>query len=145
MKTVREILAGKGRDIWSIQPDATVFEALQAMADNDVGALVVLDGETVAGVLSERDYARKVILHGRSSKELKVKEIMSSKVYFVKPEQNIEDCMALFTNKRVRHLPVLENDKLTGVISIGDVVKAVIAEQEYTIRHLENYITGGLS
>lgn len=145
MKTVREILAGKGRNIWSIQPDATVFEALQAMADNDVGALVVLDGETVAGVLSERDYARKVILHGRSSKELKVKEIMSSKVYFIKPEQNIEDCMALFTNKRVRHLPVLENDKLTGVISIGDVVKAVIAEQEYTIKHLENYITGGLS
>ena len=145
MKTVREILAGKGRVVWSIQPDATVFEALQAMADNDVGALVVLDGETVAGVLSERDYARKVILHGRSSKELKVKEIMSSKVYFVKPEQNIEDCMALFTNKRVRHLPVLENDKLTGVISIGDVVKAVIAEHEFTIRHLENYITGGLS
>jgi CBS domain-containing protein len=145
MKTVREILAGKGRVIWSIQPDATVFEALQAMADNDVGALVVLDGETVAGVLSERDYARKVILHGRSSKELKVKEIMSSKVYFVKPEQNIEDCMALFTNKRVRHLPVMENERLTGVISIGDVVKAVIAEQEYTIKHLENYITGGLS
>ncbi|HMJ26641.1 MAG TPA: CBS domain-containing protein [Pyrinomonadaceae bacterium] len=145
MKTVREILAGKGRAIWSIQPDATVFEALQAMAEKDVGALVVLDGETVAGVLSERDYARKVILHGRSSKELKVKEIMSSRVYFVKPEQNIEDCMALFTNKRVRHLPVLENDKLTGVISIGDVVKAVIAEHEFTIRHLENYITGGLS
>ena len=145
MKTVREILAGKGRDIWSITPEATVFEALQAMADNDVGALVVLDGETVAGVLSERDYARKVILHGRSSKELTVKEIMSSKVYFVRPDQNIEDCMALFTNKRVRHLPVLENDKLSGVISIGDVVKAVIAEHEFTIKHLENYITGGLS
>jgi CBS domain-containing protein len=145
MKTVREILAGKGSVIWSIQPDATVFEALQTMADNDVGALIVLDGETVAGVLSERDYARKVILHGRSSKELKVKEIMSSKVYFVKPEQNIEDCMALFTNKRVRHLPVLDNDILRGIISIGDVVKAVIAEQEFTIKHLENYITGGLS
>jgi CBS domain-containing protein len=145
MKTVREILAGKGSVIWSIQPDATVFEALQTMADNDVGALIVLDGETVAGVLSERDYARKVILHGRSSKELKVKEIMSSKVYFVNPEQNIEDCMALFTNKRVRHLPVLDNDTLRGIISIGDVVKAVIAEQEVTIKHLENYITGGLS
>jgi signal-transduction protein with cAMP-binding, CBS, and nucleotidyltransferase domain len=145
MKTVREILAGKGSFIWSIQPDATVFEALQTMSDNDVGALIVLDGETVAGVLSERDYARKVILHGRSSKELMVKEIMSAKVYFVKPEQNIEDCMALFTNKRVRHLPVLENDKLRGIISIGDVVKAVIAEHEFTIKHLENYITGGLS
>jgi CBS domain-containing protein len=115
------------------------------MADNDVGALVVLDGEKVAGVLSERDYARKVILHGRSSKDLQVKEIMSSKVYFVNPEQNREDCMALFTNKRVRHLPVMESDKLTGIISIGDVVKATIAEHEYTIKHLENYITGGLS
>ncbi len=145
MKTVREILAGKGSIIWSITPDATVFEALQTMAENDVGALIVLDGETVTGVLSERDYARKVILHGRSSKELRVKEIMSSKVYFVKPEQNIEDCMALFTNKRVRHLPVLDKDKLRGIISIGDVVKAVIAEHEFTIKHLENYITGGLS
>ena len=122
-----------------------VFDALKEMADNDVGALVVLDGGTVAGLLSERDYARKVILHGRSSKDLQVKEIMSSKVYFVNPEQNIEDCMALFTNKRVRHLPVMESDKLTGIISIGDVVKATIAEHEYTIKHLENYITGGLS
>jgi CBS domain-containing protein len=145
MKTVREILAAKGGDVWSISPDATVFDALKEMADNDVGALVVLDGEKVAGVLSERDYARKVILHGRSSKDLQVKEIMSSKVYFVNPEQNIEDCMALFTNKRVRHLPVMESNKLTGIISIGDVVKATIAEHEYTIKHLENYITGGLS
>jgi CBS domain-containing protein len=145
MKTVREILAAKGGKVWSISPDATVFDALKEMADNDVGALVVLDGGTVAGLLSERDYARKVILHGRSSKDLQVKEIMSSKVYFVNPEQNIEDCMALFTNKRVRHLPVMESDKLTGIISIGDVVKATIAEHEYTIKHLENYITGGLS
>ncbi|MDX6443167.1 MAG: hypothetical protein QOH71_241 [Blastocatellia bacterium] len=145
MKTVREILAAKGGEVWSISPDATVFDALKEMADNDVGALVVLDGEKVAGVLSERDYARKVILHGRSSKDLQVKEIMSSKVYFVNPEQNIEDCMALFTNKRVRHLPVMESNKLTGIISIGDVVKATIAEHEYTIKHLENYITGGLS
>lgn len=145
MKTVREILSGKGGNIWSISPDATVFDALKAMAEYDVGALVVLEGDTVAGVLSERDYARKVILHGRSSKELSVKEIMSAKVYFVKPEQNIEECMALFTNKRVRHLPVMEDDKLAGIVSIGDVVKALIAEQEYTIRHLEKYITGGLS
>jgi CBS domain-containing protein len=142
MKTVRDILGNKGSDLWTIAPDRTVFEALQTMADKNVGALLVLDGETITGILSERDYARKVILHGRSSKELMVREIMSSKVYFVSPEQNIEDCMSLFTNKRVRHLPVLENDKLAGIISIGDVVKAVIAEQESTIKHLENYITG---
>ncbi len=143
MKAVRNILENKGRDVWTIAPDRTVFEALRTMADKNVGALLVLDGETITGILSERDYARKVILHGRSSKELMVKEIMSSKVYFVSPEQNIEDCMSLFTNKRVRHLPVLENDKLAGIISIGDVVKAVIAEQESTIQHLQNYITGG--
>ena len=143
MKTVGDILENKGRDVCTIAPDATVFSALKIMADQNVGALLVLDGEGIAGILSERDYARKVILHGRSSKELAVREIMSSKVYFVNPSQNIEDCMALFTNKRVRHLPVLENEKLAGIISIGDVVKAVIAEQESTIKHLENYITGG--
>jgi len=115
------------------------------MADKNVGALLVLDGDAITGILSERDYARKVILHGKSSKELQVSEIMSSKVYFVSPTDNVDDCMALFTNKRVRHLPVLENEQLVGIISIGDVVKAVIADQEYTIRHLENYITGGLS
>jgi CBS domain-containing protein len=145
MKTVREIIEAKGGDIWTIPPDTTVFDALKTMADKNVGALLVLDGEAITGVLSERDYARKVILHGKSSKELQVSEIMSSKVYFVSPTDNVDDCMALFTNKRVRHLPVLENEKLVGIISIGDVVKAVIAEQEFTIRHLENYITGGLS
>jgi CBS domain-containing protein len=143
MKTVRDILKNKGGDVWTIAPDTTVFEALKTMADKNVGALLVRDGAAITGILSERDYARKVILHGRSSKELKVEEIMSSKVYFVSPRQDIEECMALFTNKRVRHLPVLENDKLLGIISIGDVVKAVIAEQESTIKHLENYITGG--
>jgi CBS domain-containing protein len=145
MKTVREIIEAKGGDIWTIPPDRTVFDALKTMADKNVGALLVLDGEAITGILSERDYARKVILHGKSSKELQVSEIMSSKVYFVKPTDNVDDCMALFTNKRVRHLPVLEKEKLVGIISIGDVVKAVIAEQEFTIRHLENYITGGLS
>jgi CBS domain-containing protein len=145
MKTVREIITSKGGDIWTIPPDTTVFDALKTMADKNVGALLVLDGEAITGILSERDYARKVILHGKSSKELQVSEIMSSKVYFVSPTDNVDDCMALFTNKRVRHLPVLENEKLVGIISIGDVVKAVIADQEFTIRHLENYITGGLS
>ena len=143
MKTVADILQTKGREVWTITPETIVFDALKMMADSNVGALVVLDGKKVIGILSERDYARKVILHGRSSRELRAREIMSAKVYFVGPEHNIEDCMALFTNKRVRHLPVLQNDELIGIISIGDVVKAVIAEQESTIKHLENYITGG--
>jgi len=143
MKTVAEILKSKGREVWTITPETIVFDALKTMADKNVGALVVLDRTTVIGILSERDYARKVILHGKSSKELKTREIMSANVYFIGPDQNIEDCMALFTNKRVRHLPVLRNDELIGIISIGDVVKAVIAEQESTIKHLENYITGG--
>ena len=115
------------------------------MADQNVGALVVVDGQNILGILSERDYARKVILHGKSSRETPVKEIMSSTVHYVHPEQNIQDCMQEMTDKRVRHLPVLENDGLAGIISIGDVVKAIIAEQEYTIKHLENYITGGLA
>ena len=142
MKTVADILGTKGREVWTIAPETIVFEALKMMADKNVGALVVMDGAKVTGILSERDYARKVILHGRSSRELETREIMSTNVYFVSPEQNIEDCMALFTNKRVRHLPVLQNEQLIGIISIGDVVKAVIAEQESTIKHLENYITG---
>ena len=143
MKTVNDILSTKGHEVWSIAPDATVYEALRFMAEKNVGALIVLDGETVVGIMSERDYARKVILHGRSSKEITVSEIMTSKVYYVRPEQNIEECMALMTDQRVRHLPALENDRLIGVISIGDVVKAIIAEHESTIKHLEDYITGG--
>jgi len=143
MKTVKDILRIKGSDIWSTTPDATVYEALQTMAEKNVGALVVLDADTVVGIMSERDYARKVILHGRSSREIRVREIMTSEVYFVRPEQDIKECMAQMTDKRVRHLPALENDRLVGIISIGDVVKAVIAEHESTIKHLEDYITGG--
>ena len=143
MKTVKDILRTKGHDVWSIIPDATVYEALRFMGDKNVGALVVLEGETVVGIISERDYARKVILHGRSSKEIAVREIMTTRVYYVRPEQDIQECMALMTDKRVRHLPVMENDRLIGLISIGDVVKAIIAEHESTIKHLEDYITGG--
>ena len=143
MKTVKDILRIKGHDVWSTTPDATVYQALQTMAEKNVGALVVLGADTVVGIMSERDYARKVILHGRSSREIRVSEIMTSEVYYVRPDQNIEDCMALMTDKRVRHLPALENDQLVGVVSIGDVVKALIAEHESTIRHLEDYITGG--
>ena len=143
MKTVKDILRIKGNEIWTTTPDATVYEALQTMAEKNVGALVVLDADTVVGIMSERDYARKVILHGRSSKEIRVREIMTSEVYFVRPEQDIQECMAQMTDKRVRHLPALENDRLVGIISIGDVVKALIAEHESTIKHLEDYITGG--
>jgi CBS domain-containing protein len=142
MITVADILKSKGREVWTITPETIVFDALKTMAEKNVGALVVLDKTEVVGILSERDYARKVILHGKSSKALKVTEIMSANVYSVNPEQNIEDCMTLFTNKRVRHLLVLQNNQLIGIISIGDVVKAIIADQESTIKHLENYITG---
>ena len=143
MTTVRQILETKGRDIWSVVPDAAVFDAIKLMADKNVGALIVLDGDKLKGIISERDYARKVILKGKSSKETRVHEIMSTGVITIRPESSIDECMAMMTHKRVRHLPVIERDKLLGVISIGDVIKAIIAEQEFTIKQLENYITGG--
>jgi len=142
MITVKDILQTKGHNVISITPETTVYEALTIMADKNVGALVVLDGETVAGIMSERDYARKVILHGKSSREMPVREIMTSRVYYVHPEQNVQDCMVQMTDKHVRHLPVLEENRLVGIISIGDVVKTIMADQEYTIKLLENYITG---
>jgi CBS domain-containing protein len=142
MITVKDILQTKGRNVISITPETTVYEALTIMADKNVGALVVLDGETVAGIMSERDYARKVILHGKASKELPVREIMTARVYYVHLEQNVQDCMAQMTDKHVRHLPVLEENHLVGIISIGDVVKTIMADQEDTIKLLENYITG---
>ena len=141
MKTVREILINKGHQVWSVLPDTTVYKALIIMADKSIGALLVVDklGNPV-GVLSERDYARKVILVGKSSKETMVKEIMSSKVIYITPERSPEECLALMSNKRIRHLPVLDNGKLTGFISIGDVVKAVLDEKEFTIDQLVQYI-----
>ena len=140
MKTVAELLRGKGHAILSVSPDVPVFEALTVMAEKNVGALLVLEGDRLVGILSERDYARKVILKGKSSRETPVHEIMSTHVLYVRPEQTIEDCMALMTDKRVRHLPVFEREKLVGVISIGDVVKAIIAEQGFVIEQLQNYI-----
>ncbi len=142
MKTVRQLLRGKGPGVLSVSPETPVFAALEVMAEKNVGALLVVEGEALVGIFSERDYARKVILKGKSSKETPVKDIMSSHVLYVRPEQTIEDCMALMTDKRVRHLPVLEGETLRGVISIGDVVKAIIAEQEFLIEQLQNYITG---
>ena len=145
MKTVAQLLRTKGHGVLSVSPELSVFEALKVMAEKNVGALLVLEGERLVGVFSERDYARKVILKGKSSKDTPVREIMSSHVLYVRPEQTIEDCMALMTDKRVRHLPVLEHGQLVGVISIGDVVKALIAEQQFIIAQLQNYITGGQS
>jgi CBS domain-containing protein len=143
MKTVKELLRVKGYQVWSIGPDATVYEALTLMAEKDVGALLVLDNAgQLVGILSERDYARKIVLKGKTSRETPVREIMTEKVVWVRPDQTIEECMALMTNKHIRHLPVMEEGRLLGVISIGDVVKDIISEQEFVIAQLENYITG---
>jgi len=142
MKKVRDILEVKGRDVWSIGPDASVFDALKLMAEKDVGALVVLDGGNLVGIISERDYARKIALLGRASPTTQVKEIMTPRVASVDPEQNVNECMALVTEKRIRHLPVLENEKLIGLISIGDLVKSIITEQQFIIEQLERYIKG---
>lgn len=141
-KTVRDLLRDKGQAVWSIDVDASVLEALKIMAEKEIGALMVLDKGQLAGVMSERDYARKVILHGQSSKDTPVREIMTPKVLYVGPDQTVDECMALMSGKHVRHMPVIENDQMIGVVSIGDVVKSVISEQQFLISHLEHYIRG---
>jgi CBS domain-containing protein len=140
MKTVEQMLEGKAQRLLSVAPDETVYDALKMMAEHEVGALIVLDGERLVGIFSERDYARKVILFGKASKETLVREIMTDRVLCVRPDQTVDQCMALMTDKRVRHLPVLDHKKVIGVISIGDVVKEVISEQRFMIEQLENYI-----
>ena len=142
MNFVNEILRAKGKKVWTSTPGALVFDALKLMADKNVGALVVVEADRVVGIFSERDYARKVILKGKSSRQLPVREIMSSAVMSVGLDHSIEECMALMTNQCTRHLPVLDGGRLVGLISIGDVVKAVISEQGFAIKHLEDYITG---
>jgi CBS domain-containing protein len=143
MKTVSMLLQTKGREVLSIGPDAPVFAALELMAQRNCGALLVLDAGRLVGVFSERDYARKIILKGKTSKDTPVREIMTSDVVCIATDRSLDDCMALMTGKRIRHLPVLEAGKLVGVISIGDVVKSVISEQEFIIEQLQSYITGG--
>jgi CBS domain-containing protein len=143
MRTVNQLLQAKGAAVWSVPPDTSMLDALRLMADKDIGALVVQEGGRVVGIVSERDYARKVVLHGKTSRETLVREVMTPRVYFVRPEQGIDECMALMTERRIRHLPVLDNEQLIGVISIGDVVKAIISEQEFMIAQLEQYITSG--
>ena len=142
MVTVRQLLARKGPDVWSIDVEEPVLEAIQLMADKHVGALPVTRNGELAGVISERDYARKVILLGRSSAETPVWQIMSSPVVTVGPDQDVRHCMQLMTHRRIRHLPVVEQGRMVGVISIGDLVRAVIEEQEHTIEQLERFIAG---
>jgi CBS domain-containing protein len=146
MKTVRDILKNKNqKEIWSVQPKATVFEALALMGEKEIGALMVIDEKgKVAGIISERDYARKVILKGKASRETAVKEIMTpvDQMYTVKPETSVDDCMVLITGKHIRHIPVFDNEKFVGLVSIGDIVKSIIAEQETLIEQLSNYIAG---
>ena len=140
MKSLKQLIDAKGGQVWSIAPDATVFEALKLMAQKDIGALLVMDGTRLAGIMSERDYARKVILQGKSSQDMPVRDIMTAEVVKIDPSRTVEECMSLMTQRRIRHLPVCEGEKLVGVLSIGDLVKEVIAEQEQTIKQLESYI-----
>lgn len=142
MITIRQLLDQKGRNIVSIHPDATVFDAVGKMADNDIGSLVVIDREGLVGIITERHYARNVVLKGKTSPAIPVREIMEKKVVTVRPEQSVEQCMALMTEKRVRHLPVIDGGKLVGIISIGDLVKSIISDQRFVIDQLEHYIHG---
>jgi len=145
MKTIRQILKVKGRKIWTISPTARVIDALQVMAEKDVGALLVVDGKTLIGVFSERDYARKVILLGKSSKNIRVSEIMSSPPIFIEPDNTVEQGLALMSAKHIRHLPVMEKNRLIGIVTIGDLVRSLIEEQKVVIDHLEKYIVSNTS
>lgn len=141
--TVAQALRSKGHQVWSVAPDTSMFEALRKMADHDVGALLVMDGNALAGIVSERDYARKVILMGRASRDTPVRDVMSEDVVTVTPQNTMQDCMERMTQHRIRHLPVLRDGMVIGVISIGDVVKATISEQAFLIDQLQRYIQGG--
>ncbi len=142
MKRIQTLLKKKGYDVWSIAPDASVYDAIHLMAEKAVGALIVMDGQKLVGVISERDYARKIILEGRSSENTKISEIMSSEVITTGPDNKIEECMAIMTERRIRHLPVLDGNEVLGVISLGDLVKYIIAEQQFVIEQMERYING---
>jgi CBS domain-containing protein len=140
--SISEILSHKGSQVWSIAPEAMVFDAIQMMADKNIGALLVTEGQKLVGILTERDYTRKIALKGKSSKQTAVREILSGEVIHVTPEHTVEECMRLMTDHRVRHLPVLEGDKIAGVVSIGDLVNWIISAQSHTINQLQTYISG---
>ena len=142
MKTVKEILEAKGSEIWSVHPSDTVLDSLRLMADKGIGSLLVMDGEKLMGIVTERDYARKVILEGKSSKDTSVSDVMTRKVLCVSPERTVDECMALMTDKRARHLPVVDHKRVVGVVSIGDLVKTLINEQQILIDQLQHYISG---
>lgn len=142
MKTVKEILEAKGTEIWSVQPSDTVLDSLKLMADKGIGSLLVMDGEKLMGIVTERDYARKVILEGKSSKDTSVSDVMTRKILCVSPERTVDECMALMTDKRARHLPVVDHKRVVGVVSIGDLVKTLINEQQILIDQLQHYISG---
>ena len=142
--TLSQVLDTKGHNVWSVSPESSAYEALGLMAEKDVGALVVIDQGKVIGMFSERDYARKLVLKGQSSKETTVAEVMTKPVCYVLPWTSLNECMALMTNKHVRHLPVLENDELVGIVTIGDVVKSIISEQESVIHELKSYVDEAL-
>jgi CBS domain-containing protein len=143
MKIVKEVMQAKGSQLHKIRPDSMVLDALEQMAENEVGALLVMEGDCLLGILSERDYARKVIIQGKASKETPVRDIMATEVLVVNPDTTLEECMAIMTQKYVRHLPVLEKGAVVGIISIGDVVKSIISDQHFTINNLVQYIMGG--
>jgi len=143
MITIKELLKKKSGDIWSISPQASVYQALELMAQKEVGALLVMENDKLVGIFSERDYARKIILKGKASKETAVGELMTKNVYYVTPDNTLEEAMALMTSKQIRHLPIMNQGKLSGIVTLGDVVKKIISEQKLTIDELENYVTGG--
>jgi len=140
--TARDVLKAKGQNVWAIDPESTVYQAIEIMSDKHVGALLVMRDQKLMGVISERDYARKVILKGRSSKETLVKEIMTAPAIFVEPGQTVSECMVIMTNNRIRHLPIVEQENVVGIVSIGDLVNWIISTQEHTIQQLQDYIIG---
>jgi CBS domain-containing protein len=142
MRTVQQLLDEKGHDIQSVHPDESVYDAIQKLANANIGSLIVVEDDRPVGIFTERDYARSVVLKGKSSPTTPVRDIMTTRVIFVKPEQTVEDCMAIMTDKHIRHLPVLDEEKLVGMISIGDLVKSIIADQKFTIEQLEQFIQG---
>lgn len=142
MRNVRRLLQRKTKGVWTVLPDTTVLESIQLMVDKDVGALVVMEGEQIAGIVTERDLTRRLLLKGKKPEDTYVREIMTERVLVVNPERSIEDCMALMMEKNIRHLPIIEHDKLIGLVSIRDVIRCVISDQQFMIEQLEHYITG---